>query len=74
MNVVTSLGVGHEAYNKQLWKVDVDGDERKVTYLSSLEKHTQAVNVVRWCPRGTSPLSQPRSRLTSASRRAAGQC
>ena len=23
-----------------------------MTYLSTLRKHTQAVNVVRWCPRG----------------------
>jgi chromatin assembly factor 1 subunit B len=38
----------------QLWKVEGSGDDRKVTYLSSLVKHTQAVNVVRWCPRGKS--------------------
>jgi chromatin assembly factor 1 subunit B len=37
---------------KQLWKIEANGEERKVTYLSSLVKHTQAVNVVRWCPRG----------------------
>lgn len=36
----------------QLWKVDANGEERKVTYLATLQKHTQAVNVVRWCPRG----------------------
>lgn len=36
----------------QLWKVDGNGEERKVTYLSTLIKHTQAVNVVRWSPRG----------------------
>lgn len=36
----------------QLWKVETNGEERKVTYLSTLKKHTQAVNVVRWCPRG----------------------
>lgn len=23
-----------------------------MTYLSTLAKHTQAVNVVRWCPKG----------------------
>jgi hypothetical protein len=37
---------------KQLWKVDSNGEDRKVTYLSTLVKHTQAVNVVRWSPRG----------------------
>lgn len=37
---------------KQLWSIESNGDERKVTYLSTLRKHTQAVNVVRWCPRG----------------------
>lgn len=36
----------------KLWKVEASGEERKVTYLSTLKKHTQAVNVVRWCPRG----------------------
>lgn len=36
----------------QLWTIEANGDERKVTYLSTLKKHTQAVNVVRWCPRG----------------------
>ncbi|OCL09232.1 WD40 repeat-like protein [Glonium stellatum] len=38
--------------NVRLWKVEANGEERKVTYLSTLVKHTQAVNVVRWCPRG----------------------
>ncbi|KAI5300558.1 hypothetical protein KEM55_006605, partial [Ascosphaera atra] len=37
--------------NVRLWKVESIGQERKVTYLSTLQKHTQAVNVVRWCPR-----------------------
>ena len=37
---------------QQLWQIESNGDERKVTYLSTLKKHTQAVNVVRWCPRG----------------------
>jgi hypothetical protein len=39
----------------QIWNIEASGDERKVTYLSTLKKHTQAVNVVRWCPRGTPP-------------------
>ncbi|KAF2719379.1 WD40 repeat-like protein [Polychaeton citri CBS 116435] len=38
--------------NVRVWKIDYSGDERKVTYLSTLKKHTQAVNVVRWCPKG----------------------
>ncbi|KAL6705878.1 Chromatin assembly factor 1 subunit [Coniothyrium glycines] len=38
--------------NVRLWSVEAQGEERKVTYLSTLVKHTQAVNVVRWCPRG----------------------
>ncbi|KAF2856519.1 chromatin assembly factor 1 protein [Plenodomus tracheiphilus IPT5] len=38
--------------NVRLWSVESHGEERKVTYLSTLVKHTQAVNVVRWCPRG----------------------
>ncbi|KAI7553147.1 hypothetical protein KC343_g7433, partial [Hortaea werneckii] len=38
-------------HNVRLWQIESNGDERKVTYLSTLKKHTQAVNVVRWCPR-----------------------
>ncbi|KAL4783127.1 WD40-repeat-containing domain protein [Aspergillus varians] len=38
--------------NVRLWKVDSFGQERKVTYLSTLMKHTQAVNVVRFSPKG----------------------
>ncbi|KAF1952694.1 WD40 repeat-like protein [Byssothecium circinans] len=38
--------------NVRLWQVEANGEERKVTYLSTLAKHTQAVNVVRWCPKG----------------------
>jgi hypothetical protein len=41
----------------QLWNVENHGEERKVTYLSTLVKHTQAVNVVRWCPRGLCYMS-----------------
>lgn len=36
----------------RIWKVDGEGENRKVDYLSTLAKHTQAVNVVRWAPRG----------------------
>ncbi|CAK7230586.1 Chromatin assembly factor 1 subunit [Sporothrix bragantina] len=37
--------------NVRLWKVESDGESRKVEYLSTLVKHTQAVNVVRWSPK-----------------------
>lgn len=40
--------------SQQLWKIDGSGEDRSVTYLSTLAKHTQAVNVVRWCPKGIS--------------------
>ena len=36
----------------QLWRLDSDGEDRKVDYLATLAKHTQAVNIVRWAPRG----------------------
>ncbi|KAK4545437.1 hypothetical protein LTR36_002787 [Oleoguttula mirabilis] len=39
-------------HNVRLWQIEANGEDRKVTYLSTLKKHTQAVNVVRWCPRG----------------------
>ncbi|KAL2038334.1 hypothetical protein N7G274_008983 [Stereocaulon virgatum] len=38
--------------NVRIWKVERDGEERIVTYLTTLIKHTQAVNVVRFAPRG----------------------
>ncbi|KAL3474732.1 WD40-repeat-containing domain protein [Aspergillus californicus] len=38
--------------NVRLWKVETVGQERKVSYLSTLMKHTQAVNVVRFSPKG----------------------
>ncbi|KAJ9222367.1 hypothetical protein DTO271D3_2136 [Paecilomyces variotii] len=38
--------------NVRLWKVESTGEERKITYLSTLIKHTQAVNVVRFSPKG----------------------
>ncbi|KAB8076216.1 WD40-repeat-containing domain protein [Aspergillus leporis] len=38
--------------NVRLWKVESTGEERKITYLSTLVKHTQAVNVVRFSPKG----------------------
>ncbi|XP_044719938.1 putative WD repeat-containing protein C26H5.03 [Hirsutella rhossiliensis] len=36
----------------RIWKVESVGLERKVEYLSTLSKHNQAVNVVRWAPKG----------------------
>ncbi|GAO17193.1 hypothetical protein UVI_02031300 [Ustilaginoidea virens] len=36
----------------RIWQVDCSGPERKVVYLSTLTKHNQAVNVVRWAPKG----------------------
>ncbi|KAF4504310.1 hypothetical protein G6O67_008477 [Ophiocordyceps sinensis] len=36
----------------RIWKVECVGLERKVDYLSTLAKHNQAVNVVRWAPKG----------------------
>ncbi|KAG0636194.1 WD40-repeat-containing domain protein [Tuber brumale] len=38
--------------NVRIWRVQGDGEESKVVYLSTLAKHSQAVNVVRFCPRG----------------------
>ncbi|KAI2688837.1 hypothetical protein LCP963914a_1926 [Penicillium roqueforti] len=38
--------------NVRLWKVESTGEKRKVSYLSTLMKHTQAVNVVRFSPKG----------------------
>ncbi|KAK3216817.1 hypothetical protein GRF29_1g1040559 [Pseudopithomyces chartarum] len=38
--------------NVRLWKVEANGEERKVSYLATLAKHSQAVNVVRWAPKG----------------------
>ncbi|KAL8746096.1 MAG: hypothetical protein Q9190_001853 [Brigantiaea leucoxantha] len=38
--------------NVRLWRLERDGEDRIVTYLTSLIKHTQAVNVVRFAPRG----------------------
>ncbi|MCJ1293979.1 hypothetical protein MMC34_005536 [Xylographa carneopallida] len=38
--------------NVRLWKVEAEGEDRKITYLTTLMKHTQAVNVVRFAPKG----------------------
>ncbi|KAL6862987.1 Chromatin assembly factor 1 subunit [Amphichorda felina] len=38
--------------NVRLWHVESHGPERKVEYLATLAKHNQAVNVVRWAPKG----------------------
>jgi chromatin assembly factor 1 subunit B len=31
-------------------------EDRRATYLTTLMKHTQAVNVVRFCPKGEIPI------------------
>jgi chromatin assembly factor 1 subunit B len=36
----------------QLWQVESHGEDRKVTYLSTLTRHSQSVNVVRFSPKG----------------------
>lgn len=46
------LATGGGDNNVRVWKVESDGENRKVEYLSTLAKHTQAVNVVRWAPKG----------------------
>ncbi|KAJ2903456.1 WD40 repeat-like-containing domain protein [Zalerion maritima] len=46
------LATGGGDNNVRIWKLHKDGEERRVEYLSTLAKHTQAVNVVRWCPKG----------------------
>ncbi|KAI9891760.1 MAG: hypothetical protein M1814_002510 [Vezdaea aestivalis] len=38
--------------NVRLWKVDSVGDDRNISYLTTLKKHSQAVNVVRFAPKG----------------------
>ncbi|KAJ9151904.1 WD40 repeat-like protein [Pleurostoma richardsiae] len=46
------LATGGGDNNVRIWKVEGEGEDRKVEYLSTLSKHTQAVNVVRWAPKG----------------------
>ncbi|ORY70218.1 WD40-repeat-containing domain protein [Pseudomassariella vexata] len=46
------LATGGGDNNVRIWKVEGEGEDRKVDYLSTLSKHTQAVNVVRWAPKG----------------------
>ncbi|KAK3341253.1 WD40-repeat-containing domain protein [Lasiosphaeria hispida] len=46
------LATGAGDNNVRLWKVEEDGEDRRVEYLATLSKHTQAVNVVRWAPKG----------------------
>ncbi|KAI1006955.1 hypothetical protein K3495_g1264 [Podosphaera aphanis] len=36
----------------RLWKLEAGGEDVKVDYICTLSKHTQAVNVVRWAPKG----------------------
>ncbi|KAI1632081.1 WD40-repeat-containing domain protein [Biscogniauxia mediterranea] len=46
------LATGGGDTNVRVWKVEGEGEDRRVEYLSTLSKHTQAVNVVRWAPKG----------------------
>ncbi|KAI9841605.1 MAG: hypothetical protein M1837_000512 [Sclerophora amabilis] len=46
------LATGGGDNSVRLWKLEATGEDRKLIYLSTLLKHTQAVNVVRFCPRG----------------------
>ncbi len=36
----------------QLWSIEANGEDRKLTYLSTLVRHSQSINVVRFCPKG----------------------
>ncbi|KAK5104776.1 Chromatin assembly factor 1 subunit [Lithohypha guttulata] len=38
--------------NIRLWKLERDGEDAKVSFLSTLVRHTQTVNVARFCPKG----------------------
>lgn len=38
--------------NIRLWTLERDGEEAKVSFLATLVRHTQTVNVVRFCPKG----------------------
>ncbi|KAI6247844.1 hypothetical protein HI914_04521 [Erysiphe necator] len=46
------MATGGGDNNVRLWRIDVEGEETKVEYICTMSKHTQAVNVVRWAPKG----------------------
>ncbi|KAH6672199.1 WD40-repeat-containing domain protein [Halenospora varia] len=46
------LATGGGDNNVRLWRIDSEEEDRKVEYLCTMVRHTQAVNVVRWSPRG----------------------
>ncbi|KAF4632469.1 hypothetical protein G7Y89_g5658 [Cudoniella acicularis] len=47
------LATGGGDNNVRLWRIDAEGEDRKVEYLCTMVRHTQAVNVVRWAPRAS---------------------
>lgn len=50
------LATGGGDNNVRVWNVTGEGEDRQAEYLSTLTKHTQAVNVVRWAPKGETHL------------------
>ncbi|CZT13011.1 related to chromatin assembly complex, subunit p60 [Rhynchosporium agropyri] len=46
------LATGGGDNNVRLWRLDSDGEDRKVEYLCTMVRHSQTVNVVRWAPKG----------------------
>lgn len=38
--------------NVRIWQLEKEGDEVRVEYRATLLRHTQTVNVVRFCPKG----------------------
>ncbi|KAL2060541.1 hypothetical protein VTL71DRAFT_9182 [Oculimacula yallundae] len=46
------LATGGGDNNVRLWRLDSEGEDRKVEYLCTMVRHSQTVNVVRWAPKG----------------------
>ncbi|KAF7537701.1 hypothetical protein G7054_g3520 [Neopestalotiopsis clavispora] len=58
------LATGGGDNNVRIWRIEGEGEDRKVEYLSTLTKHSQAVNVVRWAPKANQ--SQPAGELLAS--------